>query len=67
MQSGVLETVQALTSKNGVVPITSSVASRGSCVSICDTSGTMLFYAATMIYSNNFFQNPLWYLMEQTL
>ncbi len=41
--------------KNGVIPITSLVAGRGSCVSICDSYGSMLFYAATMIYSNNYF------------
>ncbi len=43
--------------KNGVVPITSSVTGRGSCVSICDTGGTMLFYAASMYYANNFWPN----------
>jgi len=43
--------------KNGGIPIVTSVTGRGSCVSICDTSGTMLFYAASMYYSNNFYPN----------
>ncbi len=42
---------------NGAIPINTSVAGRGSCASICDYNGSILFYAATMINSNNFFPN----------